>query len=69
MKTFMKREHAEFLKRQYMGMGLGRDIMLGLNNREALSHRAFSRQTEQQGTAAFRNSFLCESGRRNSKNY
>lgn len=44
MKTSIRRDHAEFLQRQYMGMLLGRDIMLGLYNREAYSHKAMARQ-------------------------
>lgn len=54
MKNFIRRDHAERLKRQYMSMGLGHDIMLGLYNRDAHSHKAFLRQGLPQNLAAAR---------------
>lgn len=68
MKKFISRDHAELLKRQYMSMGLGHDIMLGLYNRDAHSHKAFSRQGLPQNQAAARDLHAPDNERRGSRN-
>jgi hypothetical protein len=53
MKKFMSRNHADFLKRQYMSIDLDHDVVVGLHNRQALSHKAFSRQDQPQDQPIF----------------
>lgn len=63
MKKFMSRDHADFLKRQYMSIDLEHDIVVGLHNRQALSHKAFSRHDQPQDHPAFSRGLVIRSGR------
>jgi len=44
MKRFMRKDHADILKRQFMSIDLEDDIVIGLYNMHALPQNVFSHQ-------------------------
>jgi len=48
MKRFMRKDHADILKRQFMSIDLEDDIVIGLYNMHALPKNVFSRQDSMQ---------------------